>query len=291
MSNHVSYKYDVPSTFNPMRLSEIPIDHLPLINSKSSLKKHIKKRLVEVNDHAARTGTWIYPNDTITIYVDPAAEKKLYPLNLDVAFEDNYIAVVDQPSGLIVAGNRYRTLENALPFNHNPTDSIDRLSWIRPVHRLDAVTSGLVITAKTITSLTKLHDQFKNHSIQKYYLALVDGEINDHGVIDIPINGKISETSFRLLNVVKSEKYGSLSFVEITIHTGRTHQIRIHFAEIGHPIVGDNMYNHLSTSNVKGLFLHAHKLEFLHPITQEIIEISSPLPKRFKSFGLEICVQ
>ena len=166
---------------------------------------------------------------------------------------------------------------------------------IRPgvVHRIDKDTSGLVIIAKNDKAHINISEQIKNREVKKTYLALVRGNIKENeAVINMPIgrstkdrkkmavdkNGKESITEFKVL-----KRYDGFTYIEVNIKTGRTHQIRVHMAEIGHPIVGDEVYsNGKNPFGIHGQMLHAYKLKFVHPTTKKEIQFEAPLPKYFK---------
>ncbi len=166
---------------------------------------------------------------------------------------------------------------------------------IRPgvVHRIDKDTSGLVIIAKNDKAHIDISEQIKNRKVKKTYLALVRGVIKENqAVVNMPIgrstkdrkkmavnkNGKEAITEFKVL-----KKYNGFTYIEVNIKTGRTHQIRVHMAEIGYPIVGDEVYsNGKNPFGVKGQMLHAYRLEFVHPTTKKIVKFEAPLPEYFK---------
>jgi len=204
------------------------------------------------------------------------------------------VCVIDKPAGLVVhpgAGHRAHTLVHAL-LHHIP--SLSRLSKDRPgiVHRLDKETSGVMVVAKTNAAHMHLARQFKDHTIERRYVALVDGEVAfDEGVIDIPIrrhktdrkrmtvgfsdDAKEARTLYRVM-----KRFGSFTAVALSPQTGRTHQLRVHLAHLGHPVLGDPVYG--KKKNFSRLALHAQELGFTHPVTGEMLRFSSPLPAEIK---------
>ncbi len=253
------------------------------IPTKSAVKKAIKRHELYLNDELAVSGAWMQPGDKILLIDTQKFIPKPFPLEIKVLFEDDYLAIVNKPSGLIVSGNQYRTLVNCLVDQLILSSQPDAYKWGHPVHRLDFSTSGLVIVAKTIEVNRFLGDMLKQHNINKRYLAIVQGNVLSQS-ISSDVDGKSAKSNLKLLKQVKSLRNGSLSLVELTPESGRTHQLRIHCSSIGHPIVGDRLYGiDGEVMKHKGLFLVAFELEFAHPISKEIMCISLPIPNKFEA--------
>jgi len=212
---------------------------------------------------------------------------------LEVVYEDDDLAVINKPAGLVVhpaPGNREHTLVNAL-FNR-----FNKLSDVNPsrpgiVHRLDKETSGLLVVAKNNFSHQLLSQQFEKHTIKRVYIALVKGKVEfDEDVIELPIarhpvkreNMAVSfkeEAKFARTHYLTLKRSKEFSLVELKPFTGRTHQLRVHLAFLGHPILGDKKYG--KENDFSRLALHAKSLGFVHPRSGKLIEFTSDLPKEF----------
>ncbi len=255
------------------------------IPSNSGIKKGIKRGQFLINGKKAETGTWVSKGQVIDLVENLANLPKVYEFNLSVIFEDDHIAIINKPAGIIVSGNKFRTIYNALPFNLKKSNEPDTLLWPTPVHRLDSQTSGILVIAKTKTAQIELGKQFKNKTVKKTYCTIAVGSVLTNTAIKLPIENKISETTFEIIRTGKSLKYGDLSFLKVYPKTGRTHQIRIHLASIGHPILGEKIYGNLDKlHHRKGLFLCAMEIAFLHPKTLKRAHFKLDIPHKFKSF-------
>ena len=261
--------------------------------SRSKAQKLNDDNLILVNGEHKNNSYIVEDKDIIELienkeYVPSKFKGENIPL--DIVYEDEDIVIINKASGMVVhpaSGNYENTLVNALIYRYNLDDTNVR-SGI--VHRIDKDTSGLVIVAKNDKTLELLTEMFKNKQIKKTYLAIVDGVINNKsGTINAPItrdvkdrkkmmvgkDGKNSITHFYVLKTFKNNTYLSLN-----LETGRTHQIRVHMAYIGHPITNDKVYGKENTSF--GQYLHASKLEFIHPITKKEIRVEAELPEEFQ---------
>ncbi|MDO6768992.1 MULTISPECIES: RluA family pseudouridine synthase [Cellulophaga] len=246
------------------------------------MKKAIQKKYVKVNNIIAETATLLQGGETISLYglegTKPVFEKKI-----DVIFEDEHIAIVYKPAGILVSGNKFQTLENTLPYNLNKSSEPDALVQTLPVHRLDYPTTGLLLIGKTAKAVILLKKMFENKLIDKTYTAVTYGEMPIKGVIYDSIDEKDATSAYKVLETLKSERYNFLNLVELYPKTGRRHQLRKHLASIGTPIFGDLDYGIEGLiSKGNGLYLHASNLKFKHPITCEKLDITAPLPKKFK---------
>ncbi|GGF79890.1 RluA family pseudouridine synthase [Wenyingzhuangia marina] len=264
-----------------IRLSDYAVGIFASIPSKAGIKKAIKKGLILVNNQRGVSGQFIVGGEKIELLEDENLIKKNIDLALEVLWEDDYLAVIYKPAGLLVSGNKAKTVTNALPFNLKPSTQENAVKP-QPVHRLDFATSGLLLIGKTADSIRELGKLFENKTIQKTYEAVTIGKMKNQGTINFPIDGKESLSSYLLLKTVNSERFEKLNLVQLTPHTGRRHQLRIHCAHIGNPILGD--VEHGIEEKIlkgKGLFLHAKSLEFTHPYTQEKLVIQKETPAKF----------
>ncbi len=267
--------------------------------SRTMIKKLIESNNILVNDKSEKVSYKVQANDNISIDVPEAKETKLkaQEIPLDIIYEDSDIIVVNKPKGMVVHpanGNPDGTLVNAiLSICKNSLSGIG--GELRPgiVHRLDKDTSGLIIVAKNDKAHINMSEQIKERNVKKTYIALVRGNVpEEEATINMPIgrstkdrkkmavtkNGKQAITHFKVL-----KRYSKYTLLEIKIETGRTHQIRVHIAEIGYPVVGDAVYsNGKNEFGIEGQMLHAYKLEFMHPITNKHMELTAPLPQYFE---------
>lgn len=275
----------VPEDVGNIRLQEYAPSVFKGISTRQGIKKAIKKEMIHVNGTPASTGLWVKPRQKIELLDLELPPSKIYKLRLDVVYEDECIAIINKPGGICVSGNQFRTVQNALPFNLRPSMSDNALPVFNPVHRIDSPTCGLLLIAKTADANVHLGNQFANRTIKKRYRAVVIGNLQEKGIIEMEINGKGAKTSFQLVNKLRSIRNNFLSMVDLYPETGRTHQLRIHMAGIGMPILGDKMYGtEGEILRGKGLFLCATELQFIHPKSQKQMNIVIDEPYKFGRF-------
>lgn len=267
--------------------------------SRSTVQRLLEQEKILVNGKLAKTSYKTQIKDEITIYQEEPKEAKIEAeeIPLDIVYEDSDILVVNKQKGLVVHpgnGNPNGTLVNAVMAHCK--ESLSGIGGqIRPgiVHRIDKDTSGLLIIAKNDKAHIQMSEQIKNHEVKKTYIALVRGRMKENkATIDMPIarsdkdrtkmavsrRGKNAVTHLTVM-----EKFDDFTLLEVIIETGRTHQIRVHLAQIGYPIVGDYVYsNGKNPFGVEGQMLHSSKLEFVHPITGKKMELEAPLPEYFQ---------
>lgn len=266
--------------------------------SRSYIQKLIDNGMILVNGKEVKSSYLVKENDVISINDELGIEMDVVPENipLDIVYEDDYLMVINKPSGMVVHpanGNYEHTLVNALMYHSNKLSSVN--GEFRPgiVHRIDADTSGLLLVAKTDNVHNDLAKQISEKSVTRKYICLVNGVIlEDTATIDAPIgrdkndrkkmcvtgdNSKDAVTNIRVL-----ERYKDSTLIECILETGRTHQIRVHMAYIGHPVVNDPVYGYNKLIDKDfGQMLHAEEIGFIHPITKEYLDFKVDPPKRF----------
>lgn len=270
--------------------------------SRSAAVNLIEQNNVLVNNNFVTKNYKLRLNDSVNIKIpDPVKyEAKAENIPIDIVYEDEFLLVVNKPKGMVVhpaAGNYDNTLVNALMFHCG--DSLSGINGVmRPgiVHRIDKDTSGLLIVAKNDFAHTALAKQIKEHSFTREYEAVVFGNIkDDEGSVDAPIgrnpkdrkkmcviskNGKNAVTHYSVIT-----RYKGYTHIKCRLETGRTHQIRVHMAYIGHPVSGDAVYGVKNEKvNFVGQCLHAKKIGFIHPSTKKYLEFDSELPEYFNKY-------
>ena len=265
--------------------------------SRTQMQDWIKEGLVKVNGKVIKSNYKTKSNDKIIVTEKEIVEADIKPenLNLNFYYEDDDVAIVYKPKGMVVhpsAGHYTGTLVNGLMYQMKDLSGIN--GEIRPgiVHRIDKDTSGLLMIAKNDVAHRSLVEQLIDKSVTRKYIALVHGNIpHDYGTVDAPIgrnkndrqsmavvdDGKDAITHFNVL-----EHFNKYTLIECQLETGRTHQIRLHMKYIGYPLVGDPKYGQKKTLDIGGQALHAAVIGFEHPVTQAYIEKTAPLPEEFE---------
>lgn len=268
--------------------------------SRSYIQKIIKEKAVLVNSVPVKSSYKAKISDEIVFFVPDAVEPDVLPENipLDILYEDADVIVVNKPKGMVVhpaAGHYSGTLVNALLYHcHDSLSGIN--GCLRPgiVHRIDKDTTGSLLVCKTDAAHKAIARQLKKHSVTRCYRAICHGVLpKDKGTIDRPIGrspadrkkmavltegGKHAVTHYQVL-----QRFDKYTYIECTLETGRTHQIRVHMASIGHPVLGDPLYSQIpSPFKLEGQTLHAKTLGFIQPRTKEYIEVDAPLPPYFQ---------
>ena len=277
--------HTVPEKVANIRLQEYVVEIFSdIISSKSGLKKAIKKGEVLIDGITAEGSRFIVTGQKIELVDLENNLPKMFEHPLEVVFENESFALINKTAGIVVSGNQHRTIANALLYNINPSKEKDALKLPRPVHRLDAPTSGLLLIAKTRSALIKLSKQFQDQQISKKYRAIVVGKILEEMEFDSPVFGKNAYTKCKRIGFVSSLKNTFLSLVELQPLTGRTHQLRIHLAEAGYPILGDKTYGKTGAIlKKKGLFLASIGMSFNDPINDERLVFEISEPKKYQS--------
>ena len=273
----------------PIRFQEYSVGIFNTIPTKSGIKKAIKKGLIFIEGSLATTSKYISGGEKIELFEsENSSTFERLKLDIEVLFEDETLAVVYKPAGILVSGNKFVTIANGLAQNLKKSTLADAVKP-QPIHRLDYPTSGLLLIGKTSTAITALGKLFKEKEIQKTYFAVTIGKMNSEGTIKLPIDKKESKTNFKVLHTVISERFEFLNLVKLSPKTGRKHQLRKHLFSLGNPILGDKEYFlEGKVLNGKGLYLHAATLDFVHPFTKKTISISKELPKKFNKIFNEL---
>lgn len=264
--------------------------------TRSYIQKLIAESMATVNSQPARANCRLKPGDLVSLNVPELVPLEVVaePVPLDIYYEDADVVVVNKPRGMVVhpaEGNYSGTLVNALLYHCRDLSGINGV--LRPgiVHRIDKDTSGLIVAAKNDAAHASLAQQFKDRQVNRRYLALVHGRVREKkGEVDAPIgrdpkdrqkmaviqrNGKQAITTYRVIG-----RYHGYTYLDLKLKTGRTHQIRVHMAFIGHPVVGDPKYGPTRAHfNLDGQFLHAELLGFNHPVSGQYLEFKAPLPE------------
>jgi 23S rRNA pseudouridine1911/1915/1917 synthase len=266
--------------------------------SRSQIEKLIKNRQVSLNGEVLlRKNREVFPDDRVTVEIEIPEETVFVPSqSLVKLFEDEWLLVIDKPAGLVVhpgAGEKQETVLDL--FRHYYPQINAMADQERPgiVHRLDKDTSGILILAKTEEAQQKMQELFQEREMQKTYLALVKGQMRfRNGTIDLPLARSLKNrarfevpredrhdqrdavTDFSVIRAF--EKF---TFVRLMPHTGRTHQLRVHLAHFGNPVLGDTLYGSRKMPELPRLALHAYRIEFIHPFTMNPISICCPLPE------------
>ena len=280
-----------------LRLDKYLIDKCDM--SRSKIQKLINDEKVLVNDKIAKASYSVKVDDLIVILESDDEVSEILPedIPLDIVYEDEYLLVVNKPSGMVVhpaVGNYQHTLVNALMYHCN--SNLSQVNGnIRPgiVHRIDADTSGLLVVAKNDNVHNDLAKQISDKSVVRRYICLVQGVIlEDSATVDAPIgrdrnnrkkmcvtsdNSKDSVTHLKVI-----ERYKDSTLIECNLETGRTHQIRVHMDYIKHPVVNDPVYGYNKLDDKDfGQMLHAKELGFVHPVTKEFLDFVVDPPKKF----------
>ena len=266
--------------------------------SRSKIQLLIEEENILVNDEPTKANYKVQKGDEITVVItepepiDVVAED----IPIDIVYEDEDVVVVNKPQGMVVhpsIGHNHGTLVNALLYHIKDLSGIN--GKIRPgiVHRLDKDTSGILVVAKNDEAHQFLSEQLQDRSMQRKYRTIVHGVLpHNHGTIDAPIGrdpqyrqqfsvvtgGKDSVSHFRVL-----ERFKEYTLLEVSLETGRTHQIRVHLKYIDFPVAGDDVYGPKKTLEGEGQFLHAHTLEFVHPRTKEVMHFEADVPENFQN--------
>ena len=283
------------------RIDQYLASHLPL--SRTAIQRLIKENLISVNKKETKANYKTHPGDEVEVCIPCPSPSLLLPesIPLNILYEDEHLLLVNKPSGLVVhpaPGHKNGTLINALLYHCKDLKGIGGRERPGLVHRLDKDTSGVLIIAKSDHVHRHLSNQFKLHTINRVYIALIHGVMKKNsGIIDLPIGRDIKDRKKRSAKTVKPKhavthfkvirRYNDATLMELRPQTGRTHQLRVHLSHLHHPIAGDKTYggrgyNKLGTVKIGRLMLHAIRLGFIHPQTEEYMEFEAPFPDEMK---------
>ncbi|MDO5572349.1 MAG: RluA family pseudouridine synthase [bacterium] len=290
--------YVVEEQFDGIRIDKCiaaVFDHL----SRSYIQRIIKEEKVTVNNMICKANDKVHTGDCLSFCVEDPVEPEILAENipLDILYEDHDLLIVNKPKGMVVhpaPGHYSNTLVNALMY-HCKNDLSGINGVMRPgiVHRIDMDTTGSILVCKNDLAHNSIAAQLKEHSITRVYEAIVDGVITeDGGTVDHIIgrhpvdrkkmsvnvrNGKHAVTHYTVL-----QRFQNHTYIECRLETGRTHQIRVHMASIGHPVLGDEIYGRQKNPyHLQGQTLHAKTIGFIHPRTNQYMEFEAPLPAYF----------
>lgn len=268
--------------------------------TRSAAVKLIEDGNCTVNGKQVQKNYKLKAGDKATVEIPEAVDVDILPENipLDIVYEDNDLLVVNKPKGMVVhpaPGHYSGTLVNALMYHCK--GSLSGINGeIRPgiVHRIDKDTSGLLIVAKNDTAHKGLAAQIKEHSFTREYEAVVNGSIKEDGIVNAPIGRHKTDRKRMCVTAENSreavthyfviERFTDSTHLRLRLETGRTHQIRVHMAYIGHSVAGDEVYGNGKPKSLMGQCLHAKKIGFVHPVTGEYLEFDSELPEYFEKF-------
>ena len=297
----MKYEFIITSDNSGLRIDKFLSENIPG-KSRSQIANLIDSEDVLINGKATVKSYKLNTGDIIQVNIPEAIELEATPedIPMDIVYEDEDIIVVNKPKGMVVhpaAGNYTGTLVNALLY-HCKGNLSGINGVLRPgiVHRIDKNTSGLLVVAKSDRAHVSLSEQIKEHSMTREYRAVIYGHLKDEqGSVDAPIgrstidrkrmcvtdkNSKNAVTHYTII-----EEFKDFSYIKCVLETGRTHQIRVHMAYIGHPLAGDDVYGPKKViTELSGQCLHAMKLGFVHPVTNKYMEFSSDLPDYFEKF-------
>ena len=290
------FEYDIDPACGKKRL-DVFLTEVQADITRSYIKKLIETERVTVNGAPAKAHYKLKEGDHVTVEVPDPEPLEVQPeaIPLNIVYEDASLIVIDKPPGMVVhpaPGHSGGTLVNALLHHCKDLAGIGGVERPGIVHRLDKDTSGLIVAAKTDVCMQSLTRQFKERDIKKVYLALTKGVFESKtGVIDVPIGrhkihrkkmsthtsaGREAQTRYEVLR-----QLDGFAYVQLFPRTGRTHQLRVHLASIGHPILGDRLYGGTlgpGLPQIARQALHAHRLELTHPVTGNLLKLESPLP-------------
>jgi len=274
--------------------------------SRSRVEKLIREGRVALNGVVVRKKSGeVFPDDRVVVEIEIEEETVFVPSrSLRKLFEDEWLLVIDKPSGLPVHPGAGEKMETVLDlFRHYYPQIAAFADQERPgiVHRLDKDTSGVLILAKNEEALARMQELFQEREMQKTYLALVKGRLRfRNGTIDLPLARSLKQRArFEVVGEDREDRreattdfsvireFEKFTYVRLTPKTGRTHQLRVHLAHFGNPVLGDILYGKTRGQDFPRLALHAYRIEFVHPFTGNLLTVTSPLPADLRKYMVE----
>ena len=301
--NHQNKYFSFTSKDNHMRIDQYITDYLhqhDILITRSQLQKYFKA-MVKVNDAQVKRNYTVHKNDKIfidlTIYYEQQLPKHVLPqaIPFKIIYEDEDLMVLDKPNHLVVhpaVGHPDHTLLNGLLYHCQKLSDVNGPLRLGIVHRLDKDTTGLLVVAKNNQVHNALVEQLQNHTMKRYYQAIVEGVLQEQeGIIKAPVGRSykdpLKQSVLHAMNPKRAVTYFTVqaktlnfSYLECELETGRTHQIRVHMQYIKHPVLGDEKYGRYLDDFKQ--YLHAYKLKFKHPTKNKFLEFISPLPNHFQ---------
>lgn len=280
MIRHKTYKHKVPDDFEgEVRLREYIKGLFPYLETGSAVKKAIQKHQIKIGGKIGSTGDWVSAGCEIEYTF--SYELNMEEVKIDIYYQDLDLMIIRKPPGLSSSG-RSNSLQNQL-MGIQVEEFEGSLPYPYLVHRLDKATEGIMIAAKNITARRWIAKMLEQHAIIKRYILIVEGVVSDElKWISDEIEGKPAKTEILSTSILNTKD--PTSRISVRIHTGRTHQIRKHMHKIGHPIVGDNIYNKGGLTFGTGLLLCAYFLEFKNPIADKTIKVEYPIPAKIGKY-------
>lgn len=292
-----TFRFEIAPEDKGKRLDKFLVENMPKHFSRVYLQKLIADGHIRVNGGIAKNNHKLLTGESIDVSMPEPVESRIKPedIKLDILYEDDSLLVVNKPTDMVVhpaPGSRSKTLVNALLSHCKNLSGIGGVMKPGIVHRIDKDVSGLLVVAKTDLAHQDLAAQFKDKTASRVYIAVVKGVVQlDNGIIDLPIGRSLRDRKKMAVNFEHSkeavtrykvlERFHGASILEVVLGTGRTHQIRVHLAYIGHPILGDVKYG-TKNETIARPALHAKSLGFIHPVTKKAMKFNTELPKDIK---------
>ena len=280
------FAHVVPASSERERVVAYAARVFDVLASRSQARKALKAGHLLRNGEQCSTAWFVSEGDELVLTLSDAPRLPMLKMDLDVVYEDKWLAVVRKPAGIHVRGNRARTVHRALRYNLGISEELDALPDLDPVHRLDYRTSGLLLVARTASARRDLCRLFETRQIHKRYRAVLVGRLEGEGEVKTPLDGREAHTGWRAVSHTRSLHVGWLTAIDLFPYTGRTHQLRRHMTELGHPVLGDDLHHNGQIFRGGGLFLTAVEQGFVHPVTGKQLNPQIPPPSKFQALTL-----